>query len=165
MTIHSNRTTFLPMTDSLRSRIELAIDNLVALLDEIDGDENLEPSLGYSRYYDDPRLIDAELDEADDEPSLGWTNPSEFGPQGGGLLSGPGDSDTGQPAARSRLFDAQYGEDRELDPADDEPSLGWTEPRDQASQVCGGTDDLERDADDEPSEGWQEPHIHQREGH
>lgn len=147
MTIHSTRTVFLPMTESLRSRIELAIDNLVALLDEIDGDENFEPSLGYSPYYDDPRLIDTEMDDADNEPSLGWPNPGEFGPQGGGLLATDAEIEGGAPPNWPHLHEARRGDDRELDPADDEFSLGWSEPRDHTMQICGGTDDLECDAD------------------
>ena len=35
--------TWMPMTPRLRARIEATIDNLVALLDEIDGDADFEP--------------------------------------------------------------------------------------------------------------------------
>jgi hypothetical protein len=35
-------TTFLPVTAALRSRLQATIENLIALADEIDGDENLE---------------------------------------------------------------------------------------------------------------------------
>lgn len=54
MSAHPDPTVFLPMTPSLRSRIEATIEQLLALLDQIDGDPDLEPG-------------------ADDEPSLGWT--------------------------------------------------------------------------------------------
>lgn len=49
-----DQTSFMPMTPALRARIEAAIERLVALLDAIDGDPDLE-------------LM------GDDEPSLGWT--------------------------------------------------------------------------------------------
>jgi len=52
-----------------RTRVEAAIEALVALLDDVDGDPDLEPSLGYNCYGGDDR----ELDTSDDEPSLGWT--------------------------------------------------------------------------------------------
>ena len=64
-------TTFVPFTPTLRHRVEAAIETLVALLDEIDGDENLEPDLagGYTPRHgegmeeDDP----AEFDDPDEE--------------------------------------------------------------------------------------------------
>lgn len=43
MNAHSNQTVFLPMTASLRSGIEATIEHLLALLDEIDGDPDMEP--------------------------------------------------------------------------------------------------------------------------
>lgn len=42
------------LTPRLRKRIEQVIEHLVSILDQFDGDENLE-------------------DGGDDEPSLGWT--------------------------------------------------------------------------------------------
>lgn len=54
MNAHPDQTLFLPMTRSMRMRIEATIEQLVALLDEIDGDPDLEAA-------------------NDDEPSLGWT--------------------------------------------------------------------------------------------
>lgn len=58
-------TVFLPVTRAMRMRIEATIEQLVGLLDEIDGDADLEPA-------------------NDDEPSLGWTN-------AGGYSLGPAD--------------------------------------------------------------------------
>jgi hypothetical protein len=52
---------FLPMTRSMRLRIEATIEQLVALLDEIDGDADFEP------HVDDEN-------GGDDEPSLGSPN-------------------------------------------------------------------------------------------
>jgi hypothetical protein len=53
--------TFLPMTPALRARIEATVEHLVALLDRIDGDPDLEPSLGYSPYDEN----DLEGDDCD----------------------------------------------------------------------------------------------------
>lgn len=53
MNARSDPTLFLPVTPSLRMRIEATIEQLVALLDEIDGDPDMESA-------------------NDDEPSLGW---------------------------------------------------------------------------------------------
>jgi hypothetical protein len=72
-----------------RAKLEAYVEQLIALLDSLDGDENLEdggdmePSLGSS-----PQLVgksieyDLEFDNADDEftgdehePTLGWANP------------------------------------------------------------------------------------------
>lgn len=53
---------------SLRHAIELEIERLISLLDAMDGDADLEPSLaGFDR-----DTGDLESDTADDEPSLGW---------------------------------------------------------------------------------------------
>lgn len=67
MNAHADQTLFLPMTRSIRLRIEATIDQLLALLDEIDGDPDLEAA------SDDEDGGDAEPD-SDDEPSLGALN-------------------------------------------------------------------------------------------
>ncbi|HEV7415057.1 MAG TPA: hypothetical protein VGN98_02800 [Tianweitania sediminis] len=66
------------ITSHQRARIELAIENLLAILDGLDGDENLEdghdaePSLGWSghgnahgSYADTEAMIDLEEEETD----------------------------------------------------------------------------------------------------
>jgi len=58
---------FLPMTASMRLRLEATIENLIALLDEVDGDLDREPDV------DDEDGGDDEPD-ADSEPSLGALN-------------------------------------------------------------------------------------------
>lgn len=58
-------TTFLPVTRSLRQRIEATIDNLLALLDTIDGDPDLEDG------------NDAEPDETDQDGDEGDFSRSE----------------------------------------------------------------------------------------
>lgn len=60
-----------------RVELERRIEELIALLDLLDGDENLEPYLADTF----PELQDREDDDerepgTDDEPSLGWCNPS-----------------------------------------------------------------------------------------
>ncbi|UDL87026.1 hypothetical protein LGH82_17560 [Mesorhizobium sp. PAMC28654] len=52
---------FLPLTAARRRRIERAVEVLLAILDEADGDPDLEPG------------ADREGDLSEDEPSLGWT--------------------------------------------------------------------------------------------
>lgn len=54
-----------------RQQIEDEIDRLIAILDAMDPDPDLEPSLGWSPYVDDPRTVDIEGDDCDLEPSLG----------------------------------------------------------------------------------------------
>lgn len=79
-----------------RARIEREIDRLIGLLDAIDGDLDLEPSLGWpedgpdhlaenvtqdDREQEDEHGGDVQdephdaIDEGNDEPDLGWRNP------------------------------------------------------------------------------------------
>jgi len=62
MNAHPEPILFLPMTRSMRMRIESTIEQLVALLDEIDGDSDLE------------EVDRDDEDGGDDEPSLGSCN-------------------------------------------------------------------------------------------
>lgn len=64
MNARPDPTAFLPMTPTLRARIEATIEHLVSLLDAVDDDPDLEPSLGYSPYDE----IDLEGDDSDLEP-------------------------------------------------------------------------------------------------
>lgn len=65
-----HQTVFIGMTPTLRLRIETTIENLLALLDEIDGDENLEPyHAGSDQRFMDDREGDDER-EAIDEREL-----------------------------------------------------------------------------------------------
>ncbi|KAA3514807.1 hypothetical protein G6L63_01140 [Agrobacterium vitis] len=82
------------LTPRLRKRIEQAIEYLVSILDQFDGDENLEdggdnePSLGWTARGPEAERFDfqdRELDDADnedggdDEPTLGWTHDGDMG--------------------------------------------------------------------------------------
>lgn len=80
-----------------RARIEREIDRLIELLDAIDGDLDLEPSLGWPQAgpdeiatnssHDDREeehehggdVVDEPHDDGDDEPDLGWPNPVDAG--------------------------------------------------------------------------------------
>lgn len=55
MNARPDLTTFLPMTPALRRRLEATVEQLIALLDEVDGDTDLEPN-------------------NDNEPMLGWVD-------------------------------------------------------------------------------------------
>ena len=80
-----------------RQRIERTIDYLIALLDALDGDTDLEPdNAGTIGWWND-----AEGDDADSESSLGWTDRVEQ--IGAGWF---GDNDP-------------HGLEREFDPADE----------------------------------------------
>lgn len=91
MTAHPNPATFLRTRPRLRTRIEDAIERLIAMLDALDGDADFEPgnddepSFGWAYSFDGAPLTsaadrgdDRELDQSDDEdggdlePSLGW---------------------------------------------------------------------------------------------
>ena len=65
-----------------RAELEARIEELIALLDDIDGDADLEetgddePSLcGPARYSKGKLEYDLEDDSSDSEPDLGWRNP------------------------------------------------------------------------------------------
>lgn len=67
------RTFEMVETEALRPRIEAAINTLLALLDELDGDADLEPSFGELRpgAADEAEEDDPGEDGADCEPWLG----------------------------------------------------------------------------------------------
>jgi hypothetical protein len=156
----------------LRQKAADEIDRLLEFLDASDIDPDLEPTLGYMNgppemdecelpEDDEPSLasldrmadqtkwaaggmMDAELDESDDEPSLG----------SGAVYANSSQSQWSQPGADSDDREEDAGDDREEenehgDRADYEPSLGWTEGIAQGQGRWGGTDDRELTA--EPS--------------
>lgn len=87
---------------SLRRRTESAIDALLALLDELDSDPDLEP-------------------DNDDEPALGWP---QDGPQS--LCQDPGDDREGA-SWPDDMNQCRLSPWRGMASEDDEPSLGSTE--------------------------------------
>jgi hypothetical protein len=58
-----------PLTRDQRRRIEDLIEHFLALLDEDDGEPDLEPSFGQVA----PGYLDECEQPEDDEPSLGWS--------------------------------------------------------------------------------------------
>ena len=85
-----------------RQELELRIEELIALLDLIDGDENLEPYLAGTEGADDREdedehagdILDEPHDgEFDDEPPLGWANPEAPAMPGVGWDASDNDAD------------------------------------------------------------------------
>jgi hypothetical protein len=113
---------------SIRKKIETALDRLIDVLDSLDPDPDLEPSIGSNPYGS----MDQEGDTSDDEPVLGATeavNHDRAWQLGGDDLEFDGDT----------CADA----DKEPD-SDNEPWL--------AGAPCDGGQDLEFDeAEQEPS--------------
>jgi hypothetical protein len=84
MTIAARKKTkpVLKIEELRREAVEGYIEQLIGLLDELDGDENLEdgadaePSLGGPTLYGARGFeCDLEADTSDDEYTLGWGNP------------------------------------------------------------------------------------------
>lgn len=87
-----------------RHKIERAIAALIDLLDTLDGDSDLEPNLTGT----EPKWDDAEGDDCDMEPIVGWTE----------SVRQEGDGWSGR---ESYLFDCdrEHDEEREWDQAED----------------------------------------------
>lgn len=80
-----------PMSEKLRPTIEAEIERLIALLDAMDGDPVLEPSLGFSILaLTYAGAVDQEGDTADDEPTRGAIEAKLPAPGGffGGRMQG-----------------------------------------------------------------------------
>lgn len=119
------------MKQESRAAIEDAIERLVNLLDQVDGDPDLEPYLsGYEN--DDDREADAgdeaEVDDADSEPSIGSSEC--LGSFHGGVEAAVAFIDRGRVVRRGNPWDQRRwaqgsDDDRERDPADEgEPEDG-----------------------------------------
>lgn len=72
------RDTFVQLTPTTRDRIAQAIEGLVALLDQIDGDPDFEDGFDDESYVSGS-IFDREDDMSDSEPSLGWISRDELG--------------------------------------------------------------------------------------
>lgn len=55
---------------ALRAQIEAELERMIDLLDAIDGDPDLEPTMGFVAHG----FVDEAEPDADFEPSLGWTS-------------------------------------------------------------------------------------------
>lgn len=125
-----------PQINELRRQAAAEIERLINILDLIDPDPDLEPSLGGDQYGN----VDLEREDEYDEPTIGAPElPNQ---------------------ERSWSIDAgqRWDAERELDTADHEPSLGSSgscysaDRRSQEGWATGNRDERERDdADDEPS--------------
>jgi hypothetical protein len=121
MSAHDRRSgapLFVEFRPSMRSLIEDAVESLLLLLDEIDGDADIEE--------DDPPE-----DAGDAEPSLGAPGPAYFASQTH-WAQGRGDD----------LEDEHDGREPDVD---DEPSLGSGSIHNQECWAIGGDDDRELD--------------------
>jgi len=161
-------TAFLAVTPQMRQKLAATCEALIALLDEIDGDENVEgtadeePLLGWPNGGQRPTAEmssddDRELDNADSEHELGW---QDEGGQGS-LQASFGD------------YEPELGSTEEIDQVRRlETATGWqTHDGEPDLGFCGHgtgwhegetTDDREQenehrdDSDFEPFLGWSE---------
>lgn len=72
------RDSFVQLTPNTRDRIAEAIEGLLALLDQFDGDPDFE-ECGDDESYISGSMYDREADQSDWEPSLGWISRDEQG--------------------------------------------------------------------------------------
>lgn len=136
---HTMREFVMVERQQLRLRAEAAIETLLRLLDEIDGDADLEPD-------------GDELDDDGDlrEPELGWCG------TGTGWRGDDVDGESSRVALNADLEDEHDGS--EPDEGDDEPSLGWSEGEALSEMYalsadeCEGDDEREEDCRDWPAE-------------
>jgi hypothetical protein len=129
----------------LREKASAEIERLIAFMDATDGytlderevEDDFEPSLGFQNMFPgrggsaggiEP---DLELDDADDEPSLGSCTNGEHSDQSRWGRSPSDDTEDEHDGAEPDT-------DAEDDRADYEPSLGWT-----VDGLLAGTDDRE----------------------
>jgi hypothetical protein len=128
-----------------RKKIEDAIEKLIDMLDRVEPDPDLEPSLGSPGCYapinqefwaagsnDDREEDDEREPPEDDEPSLGATHSIDQKLAWAGGRSWCGESDL--------EFDGETAPS-----ADSEPSLGSCELSNQERWAKGGSDDREED--------------------
>jgi hypothetical protein len=94
-------------------RLTAVLEDMIAALDQLDGDPDLESSMGYQPYPDE-----CEGDGSDNEPSLGWTSTVN---QSAGAWHGPIDG-YGFVDREDEHDGAEPDVDHE-DGGDDEPSL------------------------------------------
>jgi hypothetical protein len=134
---HSIRVPLKIRTPKDREKIESTVESLIAILDEEDGDCDLEPSLADNGGYGIPTGHDLEHDPADDEPELGWT------------------ADGNQERALRGMLQAQEFNHRESEHDGREPSLGSVEGWsgvDQTHWASGDRTDREMECEDEGAE-------------
>jgi hypothetical protein len=143
------------MSRERRVRIEAAVDGLLHLLDELDGDPDREPgdnedACRFEDYEPSPEERDADC--SDGEPWLGWTaTPNQTSR-----------SWKGEPHASSSLWARGmiYVQDGEEEPDRNEPSLGSLDAVDQSRWAESSTNDREPDGDEgDYSQGDHFPYL------
>ncbi len=146
---------FSTPSPDLRAKLEVAVDRLLAILDALDGDDDLEPTMNadtgeFFGLVASGGLDECELDEdgEDDgtgEPSLGslcGTWPSSLAPVSQAGWSGGAADDLEEEADSS------------------EPSLGWTATIKQAGfGWAGRLDDAEGEHDGREPQEDEEPYL------
>jgi hypothetical protein len=127
---------------------EEAAERLIALLDELDPDPDLEPSLGVDPTNPSVAAVDCEADPSDEEPSLGWTS----------SINQLAKHRSGKPAGLwgVPVEDGEQEHDGREPQGDEEPSLGsieqhfgmWEDRSSQLTWGCSSTTDREPDGDE-----------------
>jgi hypothetical protein len=109
---HEQKAMVRARVEAVVDRLTTVLEDMIAALDQLDGDPDLESSMGYQPYPDE-----CEGDGADNEPSLGWTatvNQSAAGWRG--------------PTDGYGCIDREDEHDGREPDADLEPTLGGSEP-------------------------------------
>lgn len=145
----------------LRVDLEARIEEMIALLDTIDGDPDLEdgaddePSLGGQAKFINGQLeYDLEGDAADEEPSLGWTDNVDQAVAPivhnfGGVEDGEptlGWCGHGRGCVNGESVDDREEENEHRDDSDCELSLGWSEHQSLHGCIASG-DEFPRNGD------------------
>lgn len=153
----SESTAFLAVTPSMRQKLAATCEALIALLDEIDGDENLEetaddePHLGWPSGRqpnaemscdDDLEADDCDLESgSDDERELGWQDEGSQASLQGSLYDGEPDlgfCGHGTGWRQGEETDDREQENEHGDDSDGEPFLGWSEVQSQDGALPTG---------------------------
>lgn len=124
------------VSPAVRRQLEAAVERLIAVLDTLDGDPDLEPSTGFSA----AGVADEVEIDADEENSLGW---SESEGERGSLYCADRD-----------LEDEHDGCEPD---ADEEPSIGWSEAESLRGTIAPAgldSEDRERCAPERHGEGF-----------
>ncbi|WP_137113329.1 hypothetical protein [Mesorhizobium sp. GR13] len=151
----SESTAFLAVTPSMRKKLVATCEALIALLDEIDGDENVEgtadeePLLGWPDGGQKPNAEmscdgDREADDCDIEPGsdeereLGWQDEGSQASLQGSLYDGEPDlgfCGHGTGWREGETTDDREQENEHRDDSDYEHTLGWPETYGQGLRV------------------------------
>lgn len=142
--VRRDGTLFFACADNDRAAISTSIERLIDLLDALDGDPDLEPYMADTQGVGGVGSADdREGDDADLEPSCGWSaSEAAYG-----IYDGPvsGEEEEEDPSGFGD-FEAL------LEDTSGEPSLGWTNHIDQTKALM--THNVWHAEDGEPDLGW-----------